>query len=78
MQLIHIKLTNVMLKEVDKRAQKLHISRAEYIGQSIELMNQKMHERERVKRLAEASLRTREESMKVNSEFSEVDIINEK
>jgi metal-responsive CopG/Arc/MetJ family transcriptional regulator len=73
MSALTIRLPDRILSEVDKRAQEMKISRAEYIRKCIEDMNQKMYEKERQNKLIRASQLTRKESMLVNSEFSEVE-----
>jgi predicted transcriptional regulator len=73
MSSLTIRLPERMLNEVDKRAQKLHLSRTAYIKKSIEYMNMEIQENERKDRLIEASKRVRKESMLVNSEFSQVE-----
>ena len=73
MSALTIRLPEEILSEADKQAQKLHISRAEYIRRSIENMNQKIYEKERKSKLIEASKRTRKGVMQINAEFSEVE-----
>jgi metal-responsive CopG/Arc/MetJ family transcriptional regulator len=73
MSALTIRLPDKTLSEVDKRAQEMKISRAEYIRQCIEAMNQKMYEKEKKNKLIRASQLTRKESMLINSEFSEVE-----
>jgi predicted transcriptional regulator len=73
MSALTIRLPDKVVNEVDQRAQKLHISRSEYIRKSIETMNKSIYEKERSEKLAKISKRVREESMIVNSEFSETE-----
>lgn len=73
MPALTIRLPDEVINEVNKKAQKLHISRSEYIRKSIENMNKKINEQERVNRLVQASKRVRKESMIINSEFSKVE-----
>jgi len=73
MSSLTIRLPEKVLKEVDKRAQSLHMSRTIYIRKSIEAMNTNIQENERKNRLAEVSKRVREESMSVNSEFARIE-----
>ena len=73
MTALTIRLPDKVANEVKKRAQKLHISRSEYIRKSIESMNKKMHQQERANALVDASRRVRKESMTVNLEFSRVE-----
>lgn len=73
MSALTIRISDKIANEVDMRAKKLCISRSEYIRKSIENMNKRLFEQERKARLIETSKRVREESMTVNSEFSEID-----
>ncbi len=73
MSALTIRLPDKVMNEVDKRAQKLHITRSEYIRKSIESMNKRMQEEESRANLIETSKRVRKESMIINSEFSKVD-----
>lgn len=73
MSALTVRLPDEVINEVNKKAQKLHISRSEYIRKSIEYMNKKINEQERVSRLAESSKRVRKESMVINLEFSKVE-----
>jgi len=71
--LISIRLNNEILQEMKARANLLHLSQTEYIRQAIERMNREAEGLERSERLKKASLRVRNESMKINAEFSEID-----
>ncbi|MCK4870836.1 MAG: CopG family transcriptional regulator [Gammaproteobacteria bacterium] len=73
MTAISIRLTNKFVDETDVLAHKLHMSRTEYIRHAIEEMNRLVAQNERKKRIANASLKTRAESMRVNREFSEIE-----
>ncbi|AFC70658.1 ribbon-helix-helix protein, CopG family [Rickettsia australis] len=70
MSALTVRLPDDLAKEVAKRAKKLHISRSQYIRRSIETMNKSLYEQERKEQLFAISMRTRKESMKINSEFS--------
>jgi hypothetical protein len=61
------------LHEVDTFAEELHLPRAAYVRKALEQMNATVAAELRRKRLMEVSLKVREESMKVNADFSEVD-----
>ncbi len=73
MSALTIRLPDKVMNEVHKRAQKLHITRSEYIRKSIESMNKRMQEEESRANLIETSKRVRKESMIINSEFSKAD-----
>ena len=59
-----------LLEESGRLADRLRISRAEYIRVAIRRMNRRTAARLRAERLAEVSKRVREESMRVNAEFA--------
>lgn len=73
MSALTIRLPNNVVEEVNIQAKKLHISRSEYIRKSIEYMNKQMYEKERKKKLIEASKKVRKESVLVNSEFARIE-----
>ena len=50
-----------------------HLSRAEYIRRAIERMNRATRARLRAERLAAASRKVRQESMRVNAEFAAIE-----
>jgi len=68
-----IRLSDEILREVDKNARELNISRTEYIRRAILTMNRKVYEDKRRARIMKLSSRVRKESMRVNAEFSEVE-----
>lgn len=67
------KVADHLLKETDRRAEELHVSRTDYIRKALETMNIEMLRRERSVRLKEVSQRVREESMRVNAEFARIE-----
>ncbi len=73
MSALTVRLPDDLAEEVTKRARKLHISRSQYIRKSIENMNKSLYEQERQEKLFAASMRTRTESIKINSEFSNIE-----
>ena len=73
MSVISIRLSEHLLNEVDVYAHKLHLQRTEYIRKAIELMNEQIAAQKRKDRLTKASIRTRKESMKINTEFSRIE-----
>jgi predicted transcriptional regulator len=73
MTTISIRLPDDMLNEVDKIAKDLNVPRTAYLRQAILSMNSKVKEHRRRARIMEVSRRVRNESMRVNAEFSEVE-----
>jgi predicted transcriptional regulator len=70
---ISIRLSDELFQDVKSRAHALHLSQTDYIRKAIELMNDETSKQEREHRLKRASMRVREESMKVNAEFGEIE-----
>lgn len=73
MSALTVRLPDDLAEEMAKRAQKLHISRSQYIRKSIENMNKNLYELERKEKLFAINMRTRKESIKINSEFSDIE-----
>jgi metal-responsive CopG/Arc/MetJ family transcriptional regulator len=73
MRAISLKLPEELLQESGRCAGRLDLSRAQYIRKAIEKMNRETRTRFRDKRMAEASLRVREDSMRVNAEFAAIE-----
>lgn len=73
MSVISIRLPEQLLHELDHMAHFLHIQRAEYIRKAIEYMNESIAQNNRKEKLIQASLRVRNESMRINKEFSEIE-----
>lgn len=73
MSALTVRLPKKVINELDDRAKKLHITRSEYVRQSIESMNKDLYQQERKKRFIEVSRLVKKESMIVNSEFSEIE-----
>ncbi len=73
MRTISLKLPEDMIQITGQYAERLHVSRAEYIRSAIERMNRKIHASLRAQQLAEASKKVREESMRVNAEFAAIE-----
>ncbi len=71
--LVSIRLDDQLFQEMKAKANILHLSQTDYIRKAIEHMNNEIKMRERSQRLKQASLSVREESMKINAEFSEID-----
>jgi predicted transcriptional regulator len=70
---ISLKLSDDLAKESGECARALNLTRAAYIRQAIEKMNQETQTRLRARRLADASHKVREESMRVNAEFAAIE-----
>lgn len=73
MSVVSIRLPEQMLHQVDFFAQELHMPRNQYIREALLMMNKTVALQQRKEKLAQASLRTRTESMKINTEFSEIE-----
>lgn len=73
MRSIALKLPEELLDESGQLANRLRLSRAEYIRMAIQRMNRKTRARLRAERLAELSNRVRGESMRVNAEFAAIE-----
>ena len=70
---ISLRMPDDFLHEVDIFAEELHLPRAAYVRKALERMNAVVAEERLRKRLMEVSLKVRNESMKVNAEFSEIE-----
>ena len=73
MSIISIRVSDKLLHEIDSKAHAIDVPRAEYIRLAIELMNKEIQNQQRKKQLIKASLLVRDESMKVNEEFSRIE-----
>ena len=73
MSTVSIRLPDELLEEADKYAHEMHIPRAEYIRRAIESLNAKVTADYRRQRIMAASLRVREESMRVNAAFDAIE-----
>jgi len=69
MSTISLKLPDDLLETSGEHADRLNVSRAEYIRRAIVRMNDAMAARARQERLARASRKVRRGSMRVNAEF---------
>ena len=68
-----LKLPVDLLQATGRCAEALDLSRAEYIRRAIERMNRTTRTRLRAERLAAASRKVRQESMRVNAEFAAIE-----
>ncbi len=73
MRTISLSLTDAVLERSGRCAEALAISRAEYIRRAIQAMNRETEAQLRADRLANASRKVRDESMRVNAEFEAVE-----
>ncbi len=73
MRTISLSLTDAVLERSGRCAEALAISRAEYIRRAIQAMNRETEAGLRADRLANASRKVRDESMRVNAEFESID-----
>lgn len=73
MEAISIKVPEHLLKASGECAKALRLSRAAYIRRAIARMNRDTQAEFRAQRLADVSRRVREESMRVNAEFSAIE-----
>jgi metal-responsive CopG/Arc/MetJ family transcriptional regulator len=73
MATISLRLPDDILREADRHARKLKVSRAEYVRRAISALNELVTRAERRRRLLEVSRRVRGESMRVNAEFDAID-----
>lgn len=71
--LVSIRVNDDLMKAMKANAHSLHLSQTDYIRKAIEHMNSETERHERKKRLKNASLLVRKESMKVNAEFSKIE-----
>lgn len=73
MTTVSLRLPDELVKEADKRARELKVSRAEYIRRAIMALNSQVVAEQCRRRLIDASHRVRGESMKVNAEFDSIE-----
>lgn len=73
MTTVTLRLPDNIVHKLDINAHMLHMSRSEYIKKAIVEMNHDVEEHERKERLVAASLRVRQESMKINAEFAAIE-----
>jgi metal-responsive CopG/Arc/MetJ family transcriptional regulator len=73
MNTISIRLPEHLLCEIDQRSKDLNIPRTEYVRKALERLNKDIASEQRRAHLIQVSQRVRNESMRVNAEFSEVE-----
>jgi metal-responsive CopG/Arc/MetJ family transcriptional regulator len=70
---ISLKLPDDLLETSGAHAERLNVSRAEYIRRAIARMNDDMAAHARAQQLARASRKVRSDSMRINAEFAAVE-----
>ena len=70
---ISMRIEDELLAEVTRQARVLHLTRTEYLRRAIADMNEKVARDLRRRRLQDASRKVREESMRVNLEFANIE-----
>lgn len=73
MNAISMRLPEDVLRDLDRRAALLKLSRTEYIRAAVQAMNRAVDKEGRKARIRNASLRVRVESLKVNAEFARIE-----
>lgn len=73
MNAISMRLPDDVLRDLDRRAAMLKLSRTEYIRAALQAMNRAVDKERRAARTRRASLRVRGESRRVNAEFSRIE-----
>jgi predicted transcriptional regulator len=73
MSSLSLRIPDDLLHEVDCMAEELHLPRAVYVRKALEQMNAAVAAERRRVRLMAASLKVREESMRVNEEFNAIE-----
>lgn len=73
MSILSIRVKDTLVDQVKTYAKTLKMSQAEYVRHAIEQMNIHVSQQKRKQKLIHASLRTRAESKRVNTEFSDIE-----
>lgn len=73
MTAVSVRLPDDLLKEADAAAKRLKVARSDYIRMAVSRMNREIESEARRRRLAVASERVRNESMRVNAEFDTIE-----
>jgi predicted transcriptional regulator len=73
MTTITLKLPDDLLEASGRLAERLRLSRAEYIRRAIARMNDQVAARARAEKLARASRKVRRDSLRVNAEFAAIE-----
>ncbi len=70
---VSIRIEDELLAEITRQAKELRVSRGEYVRRAITDLNEKVVRDLKRRRLQEASLKVRKESMRVNREFAAIE-----
>lgn len=70
---VTINIPDNILLEADKNATSLHMKRSEYIRKALEDLNKQILKNQRYVRLQYLSKLVRDESMRANAEFEEIE-----
>ena len=73
MTVITLRLDEDLLGEISARAKTLHMKRAEYIRKAIKTFNDRVRRMEEKEKLINASMKVRDESMRINAEFDAIE-----
>ena len=73
MTVITIRLEEDLLSEISSRAKALHMKRTEYIRKAIKMFNERVRRKEEKEKLINASMKVRDESMRINKEFDDIE-----
>lgn len=73
MSTLTVRLPDQLMREIEKMSKGQKLSRAGYVRKALESMNKEVLARHRSERLAKASFRVRDESMKINAEFDTIE-----
>jgi len=73
MSVLTIRLPDNIISKINIYSQKLSMTKAQYIRESIEQMNLKIYNEERKNRFIKASMKTRKQNMLINSEFAAIE-----
>ncbi|MHB8893978.1 MAG: ribbon-helix-helix protein, CopG family [Candidatus Geothermincolia bacterium] len=73
MSTLTVRLPDQLMHAVEEMSKSQNLSRAAYVRKALESMNKEALATRRAEGLAKASLRVRDESMKINAEFEAVE-----
>ena len=70
---VSVRLDKRLLRELRVNAHSLCLSQTDYIRKAISQMNDRLEQKKLDRQLREASLKVRDESMRINAEFSAIE-----
>lgn len=73
MSTISVRLSEEVMKELEKGSALLHLSKGEFVRRAITNLSQELKRMEHIDQLKKASLRVRQESMRVNADFAAIE-----